>query len=159
MALSQFSFGKINEYKLRGEKLPFAGGWDDNDNLSSDPLKILSKERGLPIGFWKGSALSMILDMLATILSAGDSTYKIGLRDFETGISQIYLSIFPELFGDKNLQEKLLNEIIDDTHKADPMHPGGKTYYPGEQSLKRREKNLKQGIPVSAEVWEAVLGL
>lgn len=98
MSLSQFSFGKINEYKMKGEKLPFAGGWDTNNQLSNDPDKILIKERGLPIGYWKGSALSMVLDMLATLLSAGNSTYKVGLNEYETGISQVFLCIYPDFF-------------------------------------------------------------
>jgi 3-dehydro-L-gulonate 2-dehydrogenase len=159
MAMSQFAFGKIHEYKLRGEKLPYPGGWDDNNELSNDPEKILTNERGLPIGYWKGSALSMILDMLATLLAAGDSTYKIGLKDFETGISQVYLCIYPEIFNDRNLREKLLREIIDYTHDVAPMHPGEKTYYPGERTLHTRARNFKDGIPVSEEVWQKVLEL
>ncbi len=159
MAMSQFSFGKISAYKMRGEKLPFNGGWDEHDRLSNDPEKILSNERGLPIGYWKGSALSMILDMLATLLAAGDSTYKIGLKEYETGISQVYLCIYPEIFNDKSLREKLLNEIIDYTHDVDPMHPRDKTYFPGERTLQTRERNLKNGIPVSEEVWKRILKL
>jgi len=159
MAISQFAFGKINDYKLRGEKLPYPGGWDDNNELSNDPEKILSNERGLPIGYWKGSALSMILDMLATLLSAGDSTYKISLKEYETGVSQVYLCIYPEIFNDKNLREKLLNEIIDYTHNVEPMHPGDKTHYPGERTLQTRGRNLKEGIPVSEEVWKKVMEL
>lgn len=159
MALSQFSFGKIHSYKLKNEKLPFPGGWDDNNNLSDDPEKILLKERGLPIGYWKGSALSMILDMLATILSAGSSTYQIGQREFETGISQVFLCIDPGMFHDKSIQEKLLNEIINYTHEVEPMHPGEKTFYPGERTLQTKLKNIKEGIPVSKEIWETVLSL
>jgi 3-dehydro-L-gulonate 2-dehydrogenase len=159
MAISQFAFGKINDYKLKGKKLPFPGGWDDNNQLSNDPEKILSKERGLPIGYWKGSALSMILDMLATLLSAGDSTYKISLKEYETGVSQVYLCIYPEIFNDENLREKLLNEIIDYTHDVEPMHSGDKTYYPGEQTLQTRARNLKEGIPVIEEVWQKVMKL
>ncbi|NJB72348.1 3-dehydro-L-gulonate 2-dehydrogenase [Saonia flava] len=157
MSISQFAFGKINDYKLRGEKLPYFGGWDDNHELSNDPEKILKKERGLPIGYWKGSALSMVLDMLATLLSAGDSTYKISLNELETGISQVYLCIFPEVFNDKNLQQKLINEIIDYTHDVEPMHPGDKTYYPGEQSSKTRTRNLKKGIPVNHNIWQKIV--
>ncbi len=159
MAISQFAFGKINDYKLRGEKLPFHGGWDENDELSNDPEKISLHERGLPIGYWKGSALSIILDMLATLLSAGDSTYKIGSKKYETGISQVYLCIYPELFNDTELQEKLLNEIIGYTHDVEPMKPGGKTYYPGERTLQTRTRNLKNGIPVHEGVWQKVLEL
>jgi 3-dehydro-L-gulonate 2-dehydrogenase len=159
MSISQFAFGKINDYKLRGKKLPYPGGWDDNNELSNDPEKILSKERGLPIGYWKGSALSIILDMFATLLSAGDSTYKISLKEFETGISQVYLCIYPEVFDDKKLQQELINEIIAYTHDVDPMHPGDKTYYPGERSSLTRARNLKEGIPVNRSIWQKIMEL
>jgi len=159
MAISQFAFGKIKDYQIRKKKLPYPGGWDMNDELSNDPEKILSNERGLPIGYWKGSALSMILDMLVTILSAGDSTYKIGKKGFETGISQVYICIYPEIFGDRELQEKLLEEIINYTHDVAPMKPSDRTYYPGERTLETRTRNLKEGIPVSEEVWSKVVKL
>lgn len=159
MSISQFAFGKINDYRLRGEKLPFPGGWDANNELSDDPEKILTKERGLPIGYWKGSALSIVLDMLATLLSAGDSTATIGKREFETGISQVYLSIYPAVFGDKNLQQKLIDEIIAYTHDVAPMNPGDTTYYPGERSAMTRARNLKEGILVNSSVWQKVMAL
>ena len=159
MAISQFAFGKINDYKLRGKKLPFPGGWDENDELSNDPEKITLKERGLPIGYWKGSALSIILDMLATLLSAGDSTYRISQRPFETAVSQVFLCIYPDIFGDQELQERLINEIIDYTHNVEPMHPEDRTYYPGERSSQTRVKFAKEGIPVSSKVWDKVMEL
>ncbi|MDT7828523.1 3-dehydro-L-gulonate 2-dehydrogenase [Pricia sp. S334] len=159
MAISQFAFGTINDYRLKGEKLPYPGGWDDQDELSKDPEEILGNERGLPIGYWKGSALSMVLDMLATLLSAGNSTYKIGQNDYEAGVSQVFLCVYPELFGDRGLQEKLLQEIIDYTHDVEPMQTGGRTYYPGERTLQTRKKNQEESIPVSTEVWEKVLQL
>jgi len=159
MAISQYAFGKIKDYKLRKKKLPYPGGWNLNDELSNDPEELTKSERGLPIGYWKGSALSMILDILVTILSAGDSTYKIGQKGYETGISQVYICIYPEIFGDKELQERLLEEIINYTHDVAPMNPGDRTYYPGERTLLTRAKNLKEGIPVSKEVWENVLAL
>ena len=159
MALSQFSFGKINDYKLKGEKLPFPGGWDDTDELSNDPERILTKERGLPIGYWKGSALSMVLDMLATVLSAGNSTYKIGLKKYETGISQVFLCIYPALFHDSEVQQKLLNEIIQYTHDVEPMKAGDTTYYPGERAMDNSIRNTKNGMQVSEPIWQRILEL
>ncbi|WP_273445221.1 3-dehydro-L-gulonate 2-dehydrogenase [Neolewinella agarilytica] len=159
MALSQFSFGKINEYKLQGEQLPFAGGWDEENKLSRDPEKILKKERGLPIGYWKGSAFSIVLDMLATLLSAGNSTYRIGQKKYETAVSQVYLCIYPEVFPDKELQHSLINEIIDYTHDAPPMEAGKRTYYPGEQSANARKQNTQNGMKISKEIWQNILTL
>ena len=159
MAISQFSFGKINDYKLRGEKLPYHGGWDDKNELSNDPDKILLKERGLPIGYWKGSALSMVLDMLATLLSAGNSTYKISSKKIETAISQVYICIYPEVFNDKGLQQKLIEEIISFTHDVEPINSGDKIYYPGERSSQTRAKNLREGISVNKSIWKKIMVL
>lgn len=159
MAISQFAFGKINDYKLKGEQLPYDGGWDANNKLTKDPDKILSEEKGLPIGYWKGSALSMVLDMLATLLSAGNSTAKISTKEIETAISQVYICIYPEVFGDKALQEKLINEIINFTHDVPPSNTDDKVYYPGERSALTRANNLKNGITVDTSIWEKILFL
>ena len=157
MALSQFAFGKIHDYKLRGEKLPHYGGWDEEYKLSKDPEQILLKERGLPIGYWKGSALSMVLDMLATILSAGNSTSRISTKAIETGISQVFICIYPEIFGDDGLQEKLLNEIIDFTQNVETIHPEDQIYYPGQRSSAIKAKNLEDGITVDDTIWEKIM--
>lgn len=156
MALSQFAFGKIHDYMLKGEQLPFHGGWNDANELSRDPAEILKKERGLPIGYWKGSALSMVLDMLSTLLSAGNSTYRISKFGTETGISQVYLCIDPGRFGNRDLQQRLIDEIIEYTHDVEPMGAGDRTYYPGEKSTMVRSGNLKEGIPVSEKIWKKV---
>lgn len=159
MAMSQFSFGKIDQYRLQGQELPYFGGWDEADELSKDPERILQKERGLPIGYWKGSALSIILDMLVTLLSAGNSTYRISQQGRETNISQVFLCIDPGVFQDQDLQEQLLNEIIDYVHDVEPMKDGGRTFFPGERSAETRARNVKEKIPVSQTVWETVVEL
>lgn len=159
MAMTQFSFGKINEYKLSGEQLPYDGGWDTKGNLTKNPNDILTTKSGLPIGYWKGSALSMVLDMLATLLSAGRSTYKLGLEPYEYGVSQIYMCINPDSFGDASLQEKLMEEIISYTRDTTPTEPNVKTYYPGERSLTNKVKNLKNGMQVSEEIWNKIIDL
>ena len=159
MAVSQYAFGKINDYKLKGEKLPYNGGWDNDDNLTKDPNTILKTQRALPMGLWKGSALSIVLDMLATVLSSGKSTYKLGLKPYETGVSQVFLCIHKETLGDSNLQDALINEIIDFTHSATPLNSNTKTYYPGERALNTRNINLEKGIPVHTTVWNTILDL
>lgn len=159
MALSQFAFGKINQYRIEGKKLPIPGGWDLNNNLSDDPEQILRKERGLPIGYWKGSAFSMMIDMLATILSAGESTYKIGRKPFEYGVSQVFICINPDRFGDREAQQKAIDEIINYTLNVEPMHPGQQVYFPGQRTMETREKHLKNGISINEEVWKKVISL
>lgn len=159
MALSQFSFGKMQSLDLKNEELPFNGGWDSNNQLSKNPKDIMNSGRALPVGYWKGSALSMILDMLATLLSAGNSTYKIGLKKNETALTQVFMCIDPSTFSDTEIQENLLNEIIQFTHDGPPMKMGNKTFYPGERTLSTRLKNQKEGMMVNSKIWEQVLQL
>ena len=159
MAMTQFSFGKINEYQLRGEQLPYDGGFDADGNLTKNPEDILTTKSGLPIGYWKGSALSMVLDMLATLLSGGRSTYKLGLEEHEYGVSQIFMCIDPTTFHQSNIQEQLLEEIITYTKDITPTRLGWKTYYPGEKSLSNKIGNEKNGMQVSKEIWNRVINL
>lgn len=159
MAMTQFSFGKINQYKLNGEQLPYDGGFNENGNLTKNPEEILATKSGLPIGYWKGSALSMVLDMLATLLSAGRSTYKLGLEPHEYGVSQVFLCIYPDSFHDADLQEKLMEEIIAYAQDITPTEPKGKTYYPGERSLANKINNQKNGMQVSEEIWNKIIDL
>jgi 3-dehydro-L-gulonate 2-dehydrogenase len=96
MAISQYAFGKLWQYEAQGKELPVPGGYDKEGNLTTDAAAILESKRALPIGFWKGSGLSLVLDLLATLLSGGDSTAVItqsGRK--ETGVSQVLLPLKP----------------------------------------------------------------
>jgi 3-dehydro-L-gulonate 2-dehydrogenase len=76
-AMSQFAYGTLEVYRLSGRELPIAGGYDSKGNLTADPTSILETQRILPMGYWKGSGLSLLLDILSTILSGGLSTKQI----------------------------------------------------------------------------------
>lgn len=156
MAISQYSVGKLNQYKNNSEKLPLPGGYDDAGHLSTDAAEILESKRLLPVGFWKGSGLSLVLDLLATVLSQGNSTAKITQSEKESGVSQVFICIKPE---SNMYTEQAIDEIISFTKTSRPEHTGGSISYPGENTLKTREKSLKDGVLVDERVWEKVLGL
>ncbi|GAC1301261.1 MAG: 3-dehydro-L-gulonate 2-dehydrogenase [Mucilaginibacter sp.] len=156
MAISQYSVGKLNQYKKNKEQLPLPGGYDEDGNLSTDAGVILESKRLLPVGFWKGSGLSLVLDLLATILSQGRSTAKITQSEKETGVSQVFICIKP---NNSEQTTNLIEEIISYTKTSGPDHEGGSISYPGENSLKIREKSLKEGVLVDEEIWEMVLGM
>ncbi len=87
-ALSQFSYGKLEEAKLKGQQLPVSGRYDEEGNLTTDPAAIERTWRVLPMGYWKGSGLSVLLDLMATVLTNGNSVQKIGTFGDEVGLSQ-----------------------------------------------------------------------
>jgi 3-dehydro-L-gulonate 2-dehydrogenase len=158
MALSLYSYGKLESYRLKGEKLPYTAGYDQNGNLTSDPGEIERTERLLPIGFWKGSGLSIILDIIAALLSGGDAVYQIGQRDHEFGLSQVFIAINTR--QNKNVDSnQIINRIIDYAKSAQTESPDQRIYYPGEQTLLRRKENLKLGVPVDETYWQQVLNM
>ena len=153
MAVSQYSYGKLMQYKAAGDELPLPGGYDSNGRLSTDPAAIMASQRPLPVGFWKGAGLSLVLDLLVTVLSKGRSTGKITQGDKESGVSQVFICI--RLDGDAQV-DHLIEEIIAYT-KTSRIEEGNKIQYPGERTLNTRNRNLREGIPVDEVIWQKVL--
>src|SRR6195952_2503833 len=83
MAMSQYSYGKLQVTRLKNQKLPYPGGFDQKGNLSDDPGSIEETRRVLPIGFWKGSGFAVLLDIISSLLSGGLSTA--GIDKFDKG--------------------------------------------------------------------------
>jgi 3-dehydro-L-gulonate 2-dehydrogenase len=156
MAISQYSMGKLTQYQSKNEELPLPGGYDATGNLSTNPNEILASKRLLPIGFWKGSGLALALDLLATVLSQGNSTAGISQIENESGVSQVFICIKP---GNSEHTAHLIEEIISYTKTSRPEQNGGSISYPGENTLKTREKSLKDGVLVDEGIWGKVLGL
>jgi 3-dehydro-L-gulonate 2-dehydrogenase len=156
MAVSQYSMGKLAQYQTKGEDLPLPGGYDAAGNLCTNPNEILESKRLLPIGFWKGSGLAMVLDLLAAVLSQGNSTAGISQSEKETGVSQVFICVKPQ---NNTYTEEIIEEIINYTKSSKPERDGGEISYPGENTLKTREKSIREGVLVDEKIWERVLNL
>jgi 3-dehydro-L-gulonate 2-dehydrogenase len=155
MAMSQFSYGALSGYAARGQQLPVPGGYDQAGNLTTDPAAIEASNRALAIGYWKGSGLSLLLDMLAAMLSGGNATHDIPQESTrESGVSQVFLAIDPSSFAARPELDRIATGILDALHQATPIDPAKPVRYPGEQTLVLREENMRLGVPVEPEIWE-----
>ena len=78
MATSQVAGGHILLAKSQGESIP--EGWviDKEGNSTTDPDGYFDGGSILPLGGYKGAGLSLIVDVLAGILSGGASTVDVG---------------------------------------------------------------------------------
>jgi len=150
MAMSQFSVGTLASYRLRGEPLPVDGGYDSGGTLTRDPAAIEASGRLLPSGFWKGSGLSLVLDLVAALLSAGRATHEIPLEpELETGLSQVFLTLDPSAMPGQDAG--LADRVIDHLHAG-----AGDVRYPGERTLETRRQSLRDGDPVDPTIWADV---
>lgn len=155
MAMSQYSFGALDYYSKKGQQLPVPGGYGVDGQLTSDPDKIRASQRILPIGYWKGAGLSLLLDIVVTILSGGQSVAQITRQPAESGLSQLFLAIDLSRLPNYPGIEHAITQILEDYHQSTPDGPSP-ILYPGERVVATRAENLKAGIPVMTSLWESI---
>ena len=158
MAMSQYSHGKLDVYRVANWRLPVPGGYDDSGNLSYDAGAIQAARRPLPIGHWKGIGLAMSLDLVASLLSGGRSTYQIAQEEDEYGVSQVYIAIHADAVAGDRMRE-IVDQTLADFRAAETLEGCEPVSYPGERMFRTREENLALGIPVEADRWREVLAL
>ena len=159
IAMSQCSYGKMEMLQARGEQLPLPGGYDEAGHLTTDPGAIVKTMRPLPIGYWKGAGLSLVLDLLAAVLSGGRAAHEIRQLPDETALSQVFIVIDVARPAGSDAVSSVVSAVIDDLHAAVTARDGSPARYPGEQVLRTRAENLREGLPVDVAVWETIRAL
>jgi 3-dehydro-L-gulonate 2-dehydrogenase len=160
MAMSQFSYGRLEGLSGAGLPTPVPGGWDERGDLTTDPAAILKSGRVLPTGFWKGSALALVLDLLAMMVSGGRATREIPPDpERETGLSQVFLAIDVGRSAASADVADRVTAVINDLVATPPLDRGEPVRYPGERVLRVRHENLERGVPVDEAIWSEVCAL
>jgi len=161
MAMSQYSYGKLQVTRLKGATLPFPGGFDKEGNLTSEPGPIEESMRILPMGYWKGSGFSILLDTLAAVLSEGLATNEIDKikQGSCTGCSQVFIVIDPRQLGGEEFTDRVADGVADYVNSSTPAENSREVLYPGESTARTRKDHLANGIVVDDGVWAEVLAL
>ena len=161
MAMSQYSYGKLQVTRLKGETLPYPGGFDHDGNLTSEPGPIEQSMRILPAGYWKGSSFAILLDTLAAVLSEGLATNAIDQvqRGSCTGCSQVFIIFDPRKLGGEEFTDRIADGVAGYVNSSTPAEGNREVRYPGESVLRTRRDHMANGIIVDEGVWNEVLAL
>jgi 3-dehydro-L-gulonate 2-dehydrogenase len=158
MAMSQFSYGALELAKLEGREMPMYAGYDTNGILTKDPDEVIASKRILPTGYWKGAALSFILDIFAAGISLGNTTAAVGrLSGDEHGVSQVFIAINFRSIAPKDLTQAILDDAVANLLSSKGDGSDARIAYPGQRRNTVREKNAREGIPVDDGVWAQIL--
>ncbi len=155
MAMSQFSYGALASYRARGELLPLDGGFDSQGQLTRDPTAIEASARPLPIGYWKGSGLALMLDLMAGLLSGGQFTHQIAADpEEESKLSQVFTAFDLLSLTGSEAAAHLADQVIQ--HLQFSGGSSEQVRYPGQHVLETRSENMARGIPVQPSIWKEI---
>lgn len=159
-SMSQYSYGQLQNYVLADKELPVVGGFDDDGNLTTDPHVLWKNKRLLPMGFWKGSSMSIVLDMLLTALSGGYSVPAL-TEDMkaEFGVSQLLIAIDLNKTMPADALQHEMKRIRDYVLASEPAETG-KVMVAGAEIQAFIDKHKKQGgIEIHDEIWQKIIQL
>jgi 3-dehydro-L-gulonate 2-dehydrogenase len=157
MAMAQFSYGNLTTASLENRQLSIDGGFNRDGQLTKDPDEILETSRVLQMGFWKGSGLSLVLDLMASALSGGNSVENIGKLPKETSISQVFIAIDPRKVNNSEDIEATVNQTLDYIKASELDRTDRPVRYPGERAYATRIEQRESGIEIHEDIWNEIM--
>jgi len=142
--------GEIMLAARDGKQVPDGSGIDAGGRPTNDPNEIL-KGAQLPFGGHKGSAIALMVDLLAGPLIGEVASYEAGEQDNPEGTvaagGELILALDPARFGADDPvghAERLFDRML--------AQEGVRL--PGERRLRARERTPSEGIDVPRALWE-----
>ena len=146
LATSAIAHGDVQIAKRQGQQLPPGMGVDREGQPTCDPAAILDGGALLPFGGHKGSALSMMVELLAAALTGGNFSFEFdwsqhpGAQTPWTG--QLLIVIDPSHLGGGRFAQRS-GELVRQ------MQAVGLERMPGDRRYRTRAKSLEHGIPLA----------
>jgi len=147
LATSAIAHGDVQIAARKGEKLPPGMGVDSLGQPTQDPKAILEGGALLPFGGHKGSALSMMVELLAAALTGGNFSFEFdwsnhpGAKTPWTG--QLLIVIDPSKTAGQDFASRS-QELVRQ------MHAAGLRRLPGDRRHRERSKSAAQGVALDA---------
>ena len=157
VAMSMFSYGKLESYARSGQELPVDGGFNEDQQITRNAAEILKTHQCIPIGYWKGSGLSLALDLIGATLAGGRTSRMVGELPVETELSQVFMAVSLDKLGDAETLKRNIQETLEDMKTSAPVNPERPVYYPGENMMRTRRESMEKGVLVDEGIWKSVL--
>jgi ureidoglycolate dehydrogenase (NAD+) len=154
MATSVVAHGKVKGAADRGEPIPEGWAVDPEGRPTTDPVQAMAGAL-LPFGGFKGSGVSLLVDLLAGALAgarSGPEIVPLYQRLAEPqGIGQFFLALNVAAFGPMQAFARRVDETVR-RMRALPRATGvARIYAPGEPEFLRAAEYAKDGIPLPAD--------
>lgn len=158
VSMSITTNGMVARMNKEGRRLP--GKWliDADGNATDDPSVMTQEPQGalLPIGGieygHKGYAMALLVEALTMGLSGHGRSDPI-----EGWTNEAFVQVLnPELFGSRDAFVRQMSWLSDACRNAPPRPGVDKVRLPGEAGLRKREKQLRDGIDLHPSILPAL---
>ncbi|MDU8454902.1 Ldh family oxidoreductase [Pseudomonas syringae group sp. J254-4] len=156
LATSAIAHGDVQIAAREGRLLPAGMGVDRDGRPTEDPRAILDGGALLPFGGHKGSALSMMVELLAAGLTGGNFSFGFdwskypGAQTPWTG--QLLIVIDPDKGSGQHFAQRS-EELVRQLHGA------GQERLPGDRRYSERARSMVHGIDIAEADLERLQGL
>jgi L-2-hydroxycarboxylate dehydrogenase (NAD+) len=154
MAMSVVARGKVRRAMQRGEPIP--KGWAlDKDGRDTTDAKAGYEGVVLPMGGLKGSGLSLMMEILAGVMSG--SNFGGGVRnqyfDFEApqDVGHCFIALRPDLFVPPDAYAARMAELSDRAKASERAEGFDEILLPGEPEARKAQARARDGIPLDAQ--------
>ena len=153
MATSIVAQSKINMAKDKGEEIPLGWALDINGKPTTNALDAC-KGMILPMAGAKGYGLSMMIDLLAGLLSGASFLNQVGRfynpQKKAMDVGQVFVAINPTVvYGNRFYQR--IDEYINTLKSSEALN-GEPITLPGEKKLSRYMDSMNNGIFLTEEL-------
>ena len=144
MSTAAVALGKIMAAKDAGCDIPEGWGVDADGRATTDPRSVAAV---LPMAGPKGSGLSLMIEMLSSVLPGNPAIAPFLLGRGGGGFNGTIIAVAPEAFGDGFADD--VAEMQAAIHGLEPVEPGERVLLPGERGAARQTRLQTDGIPLA----------
>jgi LDH2 family malate/lactate/ureidoglycolate dehydrogenase len=145
--------GKIRRAERRGEKIPVGYALDADGRPTTDPKTALGGVV-LPIGSYKGSGLSMLMDILGGVISgagfAGQVADQYKVYDRPQDVGHFFLVMRPDLFVPEADYRDRMDTLMGRVRDCPKAEGFSEILIPGEPETRHEAERRRTGIPYAA---------
>ncbi|CAD7031059.1 lactate dehydrogenase [Pseudorhizobium endolithicum] len=150
MATSVVARGKIRRAMQKGEAIP--AGWAlDADGRETTDARRAYEGIVLPLGGPKGSGLSLMMEVLAGVMTGaafgGEVADQYRDRDRPQNVGHNLIVFRPELFTDVSTYRARMDALVERARACPRADEGQAILMPGEPEAGRMAERLVSGIP------------
>jgi LDH2 family malate/lactate/ureidoglycolate dehydrogenase len=142
--------GKIRRAERRGESIPLGYALDAQGRPTTDPKAALGGVV-LPIGGYKGSGLSMLMDILGGVISgagfAGGVADQYKSYDRPQNVGHFFLALKPDLFIPEADYRARMDTLFERVRACPRAEGVDEILIPGEPEARLEAEHRRGGIP------------